>query len=127
MSYLDEDKGRVGLASKLHLKVINDGGELALGLVGAVVGVPSTGEGGSGKHSAASTTTARSGGRSRSGGGGGGGSRLGGILGLLRLGGEAPAIKAGSLASGTAEHGTTILRLARRTAKMKSKVKPLRK
>ena len=122
MSYLDEDKGRVGLASELHLKVINDGGELALGLVGAVVGVPSTGEGGSGKHSAASTT-ARSGGRSRS----GGGSRLGGILGLLRLGGEAPAIKAGSLASGTAEHGTTILRLARRTAKMKSKVKPLSK
>lgn len=114
MTYLDEDKGRVGLASKLHLKVINDGGELALGLVGAVVGVPSTGEGGSGKHSAASTTTARSGGRSRS---GGGGSRLGGILGLLRLGGEAPAIKAGSLASGAAEHGTTILRLARRTAK----------
>ena len=113
MSYLDEDKGRVGLASELHLKVINDGGELALGLVGAVVGVPSTGEGGSGKHSAASTT-ARSGGRSRS---GGGGSRLGGILGLLRLGGEAPAIKAGSLASGAAEHGTTILRLARRTAK----------
>ena len=120
MSYLDEDKGRVGLASELHLKVINDGGELALGLVGAVVGVPSTGEGGSGKHSAASTTTARSGGRSRSGGGGGG--RLGGILGLLGLSGEAPAIKAGSLASGTAEHGSTTDTSIgdRRTSKMKS-------
>ena len=104
-SYLDEDECRVGLASELDLEVVNGGRELALGLVGAVIGVTSTGERGSCKDGAASTTPARGGGRSRSRGSGGGlGRLLHGLFDLLGLGGKAAAVKAGSLASGTAEH-----------------------